>query len=97
MAIVRKEEIAKMGWYRIGAPGMDTVALICRGNKSVKQCQAPRFDEDDSKHGPNCGRMSVALCDGPKCDLPICDMHRTRHQVKYDTDYCPSHKGLASV
>lgn len=39
--------------------------------------------------------MSVALCDAPGCDLNICELHRTKHAMKENTDYCPEHKEMA--
>ena len=85
-----------MAFYRWGAPGEDSVAHIRfdrRGGPA--RCVLPRFPEDDPKVGNLCARMSVALCDGPGCDRPICELHRTKHATKPDTDFCPDHKGLA--
>lgn len=48
-------------------------------SSSGKPCKMPRFDKDDPSIGSVCGRMSVALCDGPHCDVPICAKHRTKH------------------
>jgi hypothetical protein len=40
--------------------------------------------------------MSVALCDAPGCDVPICEFHQTKHPTKSNTDYCPKHKEMAT-
>ena len=55
----------------------------------------PRFEKDDPKIGSICGRMSVALCDGPACDKPVCELHRTKDRARTDTDFCPDHSHLA--
>ena len=86
------------GFYRIGDPGSDTVAHINTGRKSSgAKCVMDRFPLDNSQWGPPCGRMSVALCDAPMCDKPICAMHRTRHATKANTDFCVEHKSLAQI
>ncbi len=80
------------GWFRIGDPGNDTIAHINTGGKrSEKRCVSPRFEKDDRKLGSICGRMSVALCDSPGCDKPMCELHRTKHATKPNTDFCPEH------
>ena len=87
-----------MPFYRMGAPGEDTAAHLNFGSRRAVpgRCAMPKFPEDDAGLGRSCGRMSVALCDGPACDKPICELHRTKHTTKPDTDYCPDHKGLAT-
>lgn len=85
------------GFYRIGAPGEDALVHLNTGRKpSGKRCEADRFEKDDPQIGESCGRQSVILCDGPGCDIPVCELHRTKHQTKPDTDYCPDHKELAT-
>lgn len=80
------------GWYRYGDPGEDTVAHINTGRKSSgERCVSPCFPKDNHKLGYMCGRMSVALCDHPKCDEPMCALHRTKHDTKENTDFCPKH------
>jgi hypothetical protein len=87
-----------MPFYRVGNPGEDSIAHFKLGGKTRPQrCAMPKFPEDDRRPGATCGRMSVALCDGPGCDKAICELHRTKHPVKSDTDYCPDHKRLAYV
>lgn len=84
------------GFYRYGAPGEDTVAHINTGRRaSGAKCVMPRFEKDNPRFGEICGRMSVALCDAPKCDVPICELHRTKHQTKHNTDFCPDHAAMA--
>ncbi len=84
------------GFYRIGEPGEDTVAHINTGRRSSGQkCVMDRFPADNSQWGPVCGRMSVALCDAPGCDKPICGKHRTKHATKANTDFCSDHESLA--
>jgi hypothetical protein len=85
------------GFYRIGDPGEDTLAHINTGGRaSGARCMMPRFEADDPKYGEICGRMSVALCDAPGCDVPICEFHQTKHPTKSNTDYCPKHKEMAT-
>lgn len=87
------------GWYRFGDPGEDTIAHLNTGRKgSSDPCGAPRFEKDapNLPFGDRCGRMSVALCDHPHCDLPICRLHRTKHPTKPNTDFCPKHSGDAN-
>lgn len=80
------------GFYRYGAPGEDTVAHINTGRKSSgARCASPCFEKDNPKLGTICGRMSVALCDHPGCDAPMCALHRTRHATRLNTDFCPNH------
>lgn len=82
------------GFYRFGDPGSDTVAHINTGRKaSGDKCRFPRFEKDDPQLGNLCGRMSVALCDVPGCDRPMCKLHRTKHPTKANTDFCPDHAG----
>ena len=77
------------GFYRIGNPGEDTMTHINTGIRSSGPCCImDRFPEDNSQWGPACGRMSVALCDAPGCDKPICSLHRHRHATTYNTDLC---------
>lgn len=84
------------GFYRYGSPGADSFVHINTGSKpSGSQCGAPRFDRDSPRFGPLCNRLSVALCDAPKCDKPICELHRTKHQTKGNTDFCPEHMEMA--
>jgi hypothetical protein len=54
-----------------------------------------RFPEDNPQWGAACGRMSVALCDTPGCDKPICEKHRTKHATKANTDFCVDHQSMA--
>lgn len=84
------------GFYRFGEPGEDTVAHINTGRRRTQVCAMPRFDADNPEYGEACGRMSVALCDSPGCDLPICRLHRTKHVTKANTDFCPHHKEAAT-
>lgn len=85
------------GFYRMGEPGQDCFAHINTGRKaSGERCRLERFEKDDPAWS-NCGRMSVALCDAPGCDAPICERHRTRHVSKPNTDFCTAHKELAGV
>ena len=87
-----------MPWYRIGKPGEDALAHLNLGRRAgPAQCAMPTFAQDDHKIGNKCGRQSVALCDGPGCDAPICEFHRTKHRTKADTDYCPAHSHLADL
>ena len=84
------------GWYRYGNPGEDIIVHINTGRKSSgANCASPRFENDDPKLGRICGRMSVALCDYPRCDAPMCELHRTKHSTIADTDFCPEHKSAA--
>lgn len=86
------------GFYRFGEPGSDTVAHINTGRRSSgEKCAMPRFEKDDPQWGAGCGRQSVALCDAPSCDKPICDLHRTKHSTKANTDFCPDHQGMAKA
>ena len=85
------------GFYRYGTPGQDTVAHINTGRRSSgERCRMPRFPEDNPQFGDVCGRMSVALCDAVGCDKPICELHRTKHPTKPNTDFCPDHSQLAN-
>ena len=84
------------GFYRLGNPGEDTIAHINTGRKpSGEKCRMPRFEKDNPQFGEICGRMSVALCDAPRCDKPMCERHRTRHATKPNTDYCTEHVEMA--
>jgi hypothetical protein len=86
-----------MPFYRYGDPGSDTTAHLNFGRKSGPQrCAMPKFPQDNPDLGYVCGRMSVALCDAPGCDIPMCELHRTRHATKPNTDYCSDHKEMAS-
>jgi len=83
------------GFYRWGDPGQDTFAHINTGRKSSgAPCECPRFPQDNPEISPVCYRMSVALCDAPGCDRPMCKLHRTPHPTKPNTDFCPEHKDL---
>lgn len=82
------------GWYRFGAPGEDTVAHLNTGRKHYPKCGFPRFPEDDPRHSDFCQRIARKLCDAPRCDKPICDLHATTGS-KADTDFWPDHKELA--
>jgi hypothetical protein len=89
-----------MPWYRMGEPGKDSVAHLCRMKNPVASCKCPRFPEDDAQYGDLCGRMSTALCDAPlgarrTCDIPMCEAHRTPSTTKKNTDYCSQHRQLA--
>ena len=85
------------GFYRHGVPGEDTLMHINFGRKSSGQkCAMPRFEKDNAGFGEICGRMSVALCDAPKCDKPICELHRTKHVSKANTDFCADHREMAN-
>lgn len=85
------------GFYRFGEPGQDTVAHINTGRKgTAERCGMPRFEADNPQFGKLCGRISVALCDSPGCDIPICERHRTKHVRKANTDFCSDHKEAAS-
>lgn len=80
------------GFYRIGEPGEDAVAHINTGRRpSGERCQMPRFENDNPQWGDVCGRISVALCDAPGCDKPICAKHRMKHPTKANTDFCSDH------
>lgn len=84
------------GFYRFGDPGQDTIAHINTGRKSSgEKCREPRFEKDDPELGSICGRMSIALCDAPGCDKPICRLHRTKHETKANVDFCTEHKEFA--
>jgi len=83
-----------MAFYRFGDPGEDNVIHLRMSRKGQpEQCKAPRCDRDNPAHGELCGRMSTKLCDGPKCDIPICDLHSTSGGK--NVDYCPAHAHLA--
>ncbi len=83
-----------MPFYRYGHPGKDTYAHLNFGRRAgPERCVMPRFEIDDPKIGEMCGRMSVALCDAPGCDKPMCEFHRMRG-TKPNTDYCREHKPL---
>lgn len=86
-----------MPFYRIGEPGEDSWAHLNMGRKAgPAPCIMPAFALDDHKIGQTCARMSVALCDAPSCDRPVCEGHRTRHATKSNTDFCPEHKEMAN-
>ena len=86
------------GFYRLGEPGSDTVAHINTGRRSSgEKCAMPRFEKDNPQWGEMCGRMSVAFCDAPGCDKPICTLHRTRHATKTNTDFCSEHAELSGA
>lgn len=86
-----------MPFYRIGSPGEDTWAHMNFGRKGGPlPCVMGAIQGDNAAIGSNCHRMSVALCDGPACDVPICELHRTKHPTKPNTDYCPKHKEMAT-
>lgn len=85
-----------MPFYRYGTPGEDSTAHFNMGRRAgPPRCAMPKFDADNAKISALCGRMSAALCDGPNCDKPICELHRTIHPSKKNTDYCSEHKELA--
>ncbi len=85
------------GWYRFGKPGEDSIAHVHRRGGHAAACVAPRFEHDKPDWGDRCGRMSVALCDGPAgetlggkpltCDAPLCELHRT--PIGPNRDLCP--------
>jgi hypothetical protein len=81
--------------YRVGGPGEDIIAHL-RMTRPSRPCACPKF-EDDKGSLNCCARMGVALCDGPGCDKPICELHRTKHATKPDTDFCPDHKNMAEA
>jgi hypothetical protein len=83
-----------MPWLRVGPPGSDTVAILC-GKNVTQGCLMPRLPEDTAGNASRCYRMTVALCDAPGCDKPICERHRTKHRTKPNTDFCPEHQDLA--
>lgn len=81
----------------MGKPGEDCWAHINTGRRSSgEKCRLPRFEKDDPKIGSICGRMSVALCDYPGCDIPMCELHRVKHKTKPNTDFCPNHADQAN-
>lgn len=85
------------GWYRYGKPGEDTVVHLNTGRRSSgAKCCMGALPGDDLSLGHMCGRMSVALCDAPRCDKPICELHRVRHESKPNTDFCSEHADLAA-
>jgi len=85
-----------MPFYRIGDPGQDGIAHLNYGSKAgPAQCKMPKFEKDDGHFGYLCGRSSVALCDSKGCDIPICELHRTKHATKPNTDFCTDHKDQA--
>lgn len=85
-----------MPFYRVGEPGRDALVHLNLARKATPDsCRVARFPTDDPKLGERCGRMSIALCDAPGCDMPICEGHRTKHTSRANTDFCPEHKGLA--
>ena len=85
-----------MPFYRYGIPGEDTSVHLNFGRKGgPRQCTMEKFPEDNGRIGMMCGRPSVALCDAPGCDKPICAMHCTKHPTKANTDFCSDHKELA--
>lgn len=88
-----------MPFYRYGVPGADCVAHLNIRGKKPACCRMPRREYDRVLPGDMgcCSRMSVALCDAPGCDVPICEHHRTRHVAKGNVDFCPEHKHLAEV
>lgn len=86
-----------MGFYRFGDPGEDTVAHLNFGSKRGPQkCVMAKFPKDNEQFGQICGRTSVALCDSPGCDKPICELHRIKHPSKTNTDFCLDHVDLAT-
>lgn len=86
-----------MPFYRIGEPGKDSFAHLNMGRRAGPAiCTCDRFPNDNPSNGRWCGRMSVALCDAPRCDRPMCELHRTKHATKGNTDFCPEHKDLAN-
>ncbi len=86
------------GFYRMGAPGEDAMVHLNTGRKSSgEKCASPRFEKDNSSFGAICGRMSVALCDAPRCDKPMCELHRTKHATKPNVDFCPEHAAMAGA
>lgn len=85
-----------MPFYRYGDPGEDTWAHLNFGKRAPRPCVMPAFPEDNKAIGLMCSRMSVALCDSKGCDKPICELHRTRHVTKSNTDFCTDHKEEAS-
>jgi hypothetical protein len=85
-----------MPFYRYGDPGEDHWAHLNYGRKAgPHNCRMPRFEKDDPQLGNMCGRASVALCDSKACDKPICELHRTKHATKPNTDVCTDHKDQA--
>ena len=87
-----------MPFYRIGEPGADTWAHLNFGRRSgPQQCASPAFPNDDHSIGPKCARASVALCDHPGCDAPMCELHRIMHPKKANTDFCPDHRADAGA
>lgn len=86
-----------MPFYRYGNPGEDTWAHLNFGRKGgPSRCVSPRFEKDQAAISEMCGRMSVALCDATGCDKPMCELHRTKHNTKTNTDFCPNHKEMAT-
>lgn len=87
-----------MPFYRYGKPGEDRWAHLNFGRRGgPAACASPRLPLDDPKIGAICGRQSVALCDAKGCDLPMCELHRTRHATKPNTDFCPNHRDHANA
>jgi hypothetical protein len=84
------------GWYRFGEPGADCVAHLNTGRNKMENCVMPRFPKDDPKLGEMCRRVSVALCDAPGCDKPVCSLHRWKHKTKANTDFCLDHADQAA-
>lgn len=85
------------GFYRLGKPGEDSYVHLNTGRKSSgAACVSPRFKIDDPQW-ELCRRPSVALCDQPGCDAPMCELHRAKHQSRANTDYCPLHKEAADA
>jgi hypothetical protein len=81
-----------MPWYRT-PDGQGVMHLCIRGRGGSPQaCQAEALP-GDKQLGTKCGRMSVALCDGRHCDIPICEHHRVVGGK--NVDYCPRHQHLA--
>lgn len=84
-----------MGFYRFDKDdGTSWWAHVRLGKKPEPvACVFRDFTTPDER----CGRMSVALCDGPAgstlggavltCDAPMCEKHRT--SIGPDRDLCP--------
>jgi hypothetical protein len=84
------------GWYRTD-DGQSTMHVHWSRKGGPASCVGQTLAGDNLALGNRCGRVSVALCDGPAgqdlggrvltCDAPICTHHRT--SIGPNRDLCP--------
>ncbi len=63
------------------------IRIVDRHGQRDDECGVSRFPDSGCIV---CGRDGEWLCDQPRCDVPLCDLHRTT-AIGSGVDKCPVH------